>query len=443
MFTSLRIENFKAWRDTGVIRLAPLTVLFGPNSSGKTSIIQFLLMLKQTIESPDRNRVLHSGDRTTPVDLGTFRDFVFRHDVDLPLSFRLSCDLTEPLCAGRPPEPLMDIVAISLEASIERYGPKDDLRVRSMRYGMLDNNETERYNAAMELIDSLSIADKSSYRLDAYPADYDIRTVPGRDPMRPSSFYRFPSHVSNLLDDLSLHLSWQFRGMSYVGPLRGYPERLYVWSGETPDNVGHRGERVVEALLARQHLVASLVEPWMRKLGLVDSLDVKRIAPGRSEYEIMIRTPKDVSDVNLTDAGFGLSQLLPVIVQCFYNQDSTVIFEQPEIHLHPSVQAGLADLFIAAIQRTEGPQPPNQIIVESHSEHFLHRLQRRLAEEAIHPEDVAIYFVERGSHGSSIRELEVDEYGNIRNWPDGFFGDEMGDRLAMMDAEMRRKEASA
>ena len=72
MFTSLKIENFKAWRRTGELRLAPLTVLFGPNSAGKSSLTQFLLMLKQTIESSDRTRVLHPGDRSTIVQLGTF-----------------------------------------------------------------------------------------------------------------------------------------------------------------------------------------------------------------------------------------------------------------------------------------------------------------------------------------------------------------------------------
>ena len=78
MLTHLRIQNFKSWRDTGAVRLAPITVLFGNNSAGKSSIIQFLLMLKQTVESPDRRRVLHPGDEHTLVDLGTFRDLSLR-----------------------------------------------------------------------------------------------------------------------------------------------------------------------------------------------------------------------------------------------------------------------------------------------------------------------------------------------------------------------------
>jgi len=97
MLTKLRIRNFKSWHDTGDIPLAPITVLFGSNSAGKSSIIQFLLMLKQTIESPDRRRVLHPGDEHTPVDLGTFRDLVYTHNEKLSISFDLQCSLPAPL----------------------------------------------------------------------------------------------------------------------------------------------------------------------------------------------------------------------------------------------------------------------------------------------------------------------------------------------------------
>ncbi len=79
MITSLRIANFKAWKDTGEFRLAPITGFFGTNSSGKTSILQFLLMLKQTVESPDRQEVLNFGNYQEPlVSLGSFKNVVFR-----------------------------------------------------------------------------------------------------------------------------------------------------------------------------------------------------------------------------------------------------------------------------------------------------------------------------------------------------------------------------
>jgi predicted ATPase len=143
--------------------------------------------------------------------------------------------------------------------------------------------------------------------------------------------------------------------------------------------------------------------------------------------------------------GFGISQLLPVIVQCFYARPGSIlILEQPEIHLHPRVQASLADLFVEAIHaREDGRDRRLQLLVESHSEHFLRRLQRRIAEEKLSPEEVAIYFCEPGSNGSTLRELDVDPYGNIRNWPDHFFGDEIGDLAAMAEASIERQAAEA
>jgi predicted ATPase len=145
--------------------------------------------------------------------------------------------------------------------------------------------------------------------------------------------------------------------------------------------------------------------------------------------------------VNLPDVGFGVSQVLPVVVQCFYaSPHTTIILEQPEIHLHPSVQTALADLFIEAAQSREGGADRKiQVIIESHSEHFLRRLQRRLAEGVVTPDDVALYFCESGDQGAALRPLEVNLYGEIKNWPENFFGDEMGELAARMDAAADRE----
>jgi predicted ATPase len=180
-------------------------------------------------------------------------------------------------------------------------------------------------------------------------------------------------------------------------------------------------------------------------MGLIESFRVQPIAEGRKEYEVLLKTRRGSDEVNLADVGFGISQVLPVLVQCFYAPaNSILILEQPEIHLHPRVQASLADLFIETIHAREGSKNRNlQLLVESHSEHFLRRLQRRIAEEKLRPEEVAIYFCEPSTRGSKIQELEIDLFGNIRNWPEDFFGDEMGDLAAMTEAAMTRQAQGA
>jgi predicted ATPase len=275
----------------------------------------------------------------------------------------------------------------------------------------------------------------------------------------PIRFYAFPDEVgayyqnAGFTSDLALELEKQVKRLQYLGPLREYPARSYVWSGEVPEHVGWRGERAVEAMLAaasrsigpgfkkRVQPFHAVVAKWLKDLGLLQSFEVHQIAAHRKEYEVMVRAGNTKESVNLPDVGFGVSQVLPVVVQCFYaNPHTTVILEQPEIHLHPRVQSALADLFIEAIQSREGGADRSiQLVVESHSEHFLRRLQTRVAENKVKPEDVALYFCRTGSDGAVLEPLEVNIFGDIQNWPADFFGDEMGELAARMEAVARRE----
>jgi predicted ATPase len=154
-----------------------------------------------------------------------------------------------------------------------------------------------------------------------------------------------------------------------------------------------------------------------------------------------VQQAPDAPRVLLTDIGFGNSQILPVLVLCYYvPEGSTIILEQPESHLHPGVQAGLADVFIDAIQVRK-----IQILLESHSEHLPLRLQRRIAEQekGFSTADAALYFCDLQDGGSRLVPLDLDEYGNIRNWPKGFLGDAFAETAAMVRAAVRRKQQAA
>ena len=149
--------------------------------------------------------------------------------------------------------------------------------------------------------------------------------------------------------------------------------------------------------------------------------------------------PKGDPETLITEVGFGVSQILPVLVLCFYvPEGSTVILEQPDIHLHPSVQAGLADVLIDVWEKRKV-----QIILESHSEHLLRRLRLRVAEEEISEKKVGLYFCTTGDRGSALTTLQLDSFGNIANWPTGFFGDEFGEIATMSKAALRRRRSEA
>lgn len=456
MFTRLRIKNFKAWRDTGDVRLAPLTILFGTNSSGKSSLHQFLLMLKQTAESPDRRRVLQTGDGSTPVDLGGFADLIHGRNVRRALEFELAWDLEERL-------EIRDVRSksrvsgdqMSFEARIKGAGtapPK--LQVDHFRYTLGGGSKSLTLGLRRD-------AD-GGHKVTAEGLT-PVKTLGRRWPVSaPSHFYGFPDDVQNrfqnlaFVADLTLELEQQLDRIAYLGPLRERPGRLYRWSGEEPGHVGWSGERTVEALLAGQHRCFNmkprhklkplqvLVAEWLEWLGVIDDFSVKPIGVGRDEYEVRVKAPGRSQEVLLTDVGFGVSQLLPVITQCFYAPPrSTLIFEQPEIHLHPAVQAGLGDLFIDAVRARESNRARDvQVIVESHSEHLLRRLLLRIAEGTIGPDDVALYFVTPGRSGSQIVPLELDELGNVHNWPTDFFGDQTADMIKQTRAARRRQQES-
>jgi len=290
---------------------------------------------------------------------------------------------------------------------------------------------------------------------------YMAERAPGRPSSLPSPVkcYGFPEEAmayyknTGFLPGFVLEFTRLFSKLAYLGPLREYPSRSYLWTGERPVDVGWRGEQAVAALLAaraagpksgrgagrsrRYKPIEESIAEWLKKMGLISSFTLNPIAENRKDYEVRVRRSPSSAEVLITDVGFGVSQVLPVLVLCYYvPPGSIILLEQPEIHLHPSVQAALADVFIDVVKERDV-----QIIVESHSEHLLRRLQRRIAEEKLSPEDTALYFCRMEDGTSQVELLQVDLFGNITNWPNDFFGDKMGDLAAMTEAAMQRQGA--
>lgn len=455
MLRQLRIQNFKAWRDTGELDLAPLTILFGPNSSGKSSINHLLMMLKQTVRSPDRNSVLDLGDANSAVNLGSFRDLIFRHQLRHRLEFELEWQLDSPL-EIRDPKSRRRYSGdrLGFTAAIRQPERSRTPQSEGFTYALSDSESPEL--AVTVRRDSNR---PTRWRLDS--EEYDFVRTTGRawELPRPVQFYGFPNEAlvyyqnSAFLSDLEFNLEAQIGRLSYLGPLRSPPERRYTWGGSIPEDVGLQGSNAVQALLsgrqrsfnwrpkAKTVPFQAVVASWLQRMGLIAKFDVAEIAPESDLFEVLVRVTEKGEEVKLTDVGFGVSQVLPVVVQCFYAQpNSTVLIEQPELHLHPSVQASLADLFIGAIRARERSAPRRvQLIVESHSEHLLRRLLRRIAEEELSPDDVAMYVSYQSERGSTIERLEVDEFGDVMNWPPDFFGNELEDVAIQAEAGIQRR----
>lgn len=454
MLEKLSFTNFKAWKCCDV-EFGRITGLFGTNSSGKSSILQFLLMMKQTAQSSDRKVPLILGDDTTLVKLGSAVDMLHRHQglatIELDCSWRdeagfeiVNPNTEEELLASSP--------SLALRSEIVSFG--NHLLTRVIEYTV---------GKASFALHGPEEGEGDSYELTASGVGrFRFKRTKGRpwELPGPDRFYVFPDQArtyhqnASFLSDLELSFEEMLQGIYHLGPLRQPPQRDYIWSGGEPEDIGQKGENVISAILAARRrntlisrgqgysrlTVEGYVGHWLKKLGLIHSFKVEEIKRGTNIYRVNVKRTANSPPVQIIDVGFGVSQILPVLVLCYYAPEgSTLLFEQPEIHLHPSVQAGLADVFLDAIKVRKV-----QIVVESHSEHLLQRLQRRVAEEEFAATDAALYFCQQNDSGAaSLERLRMNMYGGIENWPEDFFGDGMEDLYQIHKAGMeRRKEAA-
>jgi predicted ATPase len=434
VINALQIRNFKSLADTGKLPIKPLTFLVGPNSSGKTSIIQTLLLLRQTVESRDlKNPLSINGPY---VQLGSYPDLLFMHDYKV--KFEIDIDFVPSLQTWLP-------------SSLRREGSRFDSQDR---YNQINAHVEFGYNKkTMQVFlskcqftllpqgQTLEICKTSGsgYQVhfsgsDIYAHDnkpirfkgaekfYAARILGAAGPM--TSAWRYRRGVSVLSNQLAREIESLFSRVFYIGTLRESPKRIYIATGEAPQDVGLKGELSVDVLWVqarkkstRQRLLGK-VNHWMSAFGLAADVGLDRV--GGNNYSVVFEDPNTHLQVNLADVGFGASQVLPIVIEGFYARDrAMLLIEQPEIHLHPRAQGVLGDLLID-IATYEGGKT---VLVETHSEHLLSRIRRRIAEKSIDRNIVAIYYCEPSADGTKVREISINSQGQYEQagLPEGFF----------------------
>ena len=240
----------------------------------------------------------------------------------------------------------------------------------------------------------------------------------------------------------------------HLGPLRQDPQLLYrsAPSGR-PGFVGPRGEYAVAALhrqAAREQpcplpdgsvrtvALGEAVNHWLDALGLAAAIDTSDRA--RLGLEARLTMPEVARSLGLTAVGVGVSQALPVLVMALAAPPGSVLLlEQPELHLHPAVQQRLADFLLACAASGR------QVIVETHSDHLVTRLRRRIAEDAGDElvGSVAVVLAERDTDGTRFRRLPTNRYGGFDEWPDGFFDEGALDSRELIRAGLRKRGDAA
>ncbi len=322
MLNSLKLENFKSWERLD-IQIKPITVLFGANSSGKSSIIQFLLLLKQTKDSTNIQAVLDFGDINTPVELGSYRDVVFSHEADRNIKWTITWD---------------DPKGIVFRDTIHRKSPtfiwgNVGLSVDLALDGRQVVTQAISYDIAQASFALTKREGKPGYQLSSSDEEVVkfVRTM-GRawDLPEPTKCFSFPDQAQTYFQNAQflglLENSYvaQIDRVLHLGPLRDDPRRQYSWSGSTPADVGRRGERTIEAILAatekgeRRNLkyrsptksFQEMVAWWLKELRLINSFRVEEVGKESGLFRVYVRRDRGSAETLITDVGFGVSQII-------------------------------------------------------------------------------------------------------------------------------------
>jgi predicted ATPase len=270
--------------------------------------------------------------------------------------------------------------------------------------------------------------------------------------------YRLPVDLMNASAYLSNFFS---NSVKYLGPLRDDPKPLYPLAAHAdPTDVGLRGEMTAAVLnLHRERLIRYIpsaafrkesfdpvsvprsleaaVTDWLKYLGVAET--AHSVDKGKLGHELKVSLVEGGPNHDLTHVGVGVSQVLPILVMSLLaERDTTLIFEQPELHLHPKVQTRLADFFLSIVLLGK------QCLIETHSEYLVNRLRYRAAAEGNDnrvTNNLKVYFVENTDGSSIFREVEVNEFGAILDWPEGFFDQTTQEAEDILRAAMKKRRA--
>jgi predicted ATPase len=482
----LRLENFRLFQDSGWFKLAPLTCLVGRNSSGKSSVLSSLLLLKQSLERQTMGSAVMPLALSGPYcDLGNYSDVVHGHNESSDILMSVSVSLAELSGASRlTGEPFVNL-GLPQSAPHYRYLyypymdtrlPKDGKVEARLTFSADEPFGPSLKNLEIEVseIGSARFARTTSGELRQHWRVYTTTLPPrvvglvprGFFPMimiRDSHFAKCSPKSKRRIRVFSAASQLLFRFLvqalsrsDIIGPFRTPPERRYPFGGFSASRSGPTGEQAVNLLITEALLNPNSARPlhdslsfWLNHLKLAESLDIKDIAKRLNLFEVDVTGAGQGTSANLADVGFGVSQVLPVLVQgLLMRRGGIYLVQQPEIHLHPDAQAGLADFFIYLA--TYGVIT----IIETHSEYLLLRLRRRLA-EGIKPlsaglkverdesvpmtkDDVAILLTDSDQNWSSVRRLEIGDSFQFENLPAGFMSQALDDRVALLSAVGKR-----
>lgn len=495
MLNGISCKNFKSLKNLNDIEIKPITILCGSNSCGKSSMLESILLLKQTVRNMNSaNGIVFNGDY---MHLGDFENVVFAHnlknDIEMTYSFivntsnrrvqRVLFMLFELGDIYRPLRERDDAFRCNLKVSVTISKFEKGNYIKKYRVDLSKGEKNAflelEYDQRQEINRNASFV--KNYFLTCnmapivrrpYRDRYERRIIISKDNrlkcrvnfngLFPSASTVYssvsfsgnrdryiPSDISELLDATQIALSEICQNISYLGPLREAPARRYFYD-DVVNDIGIKGENAAYLLLNEGNTRGKYQLPE----GHTENMTLQEAAQCWLEYMgiqgLKVNNDKDIyrvvlSDtntksvlVNIADVGFGISQVFPIILEGLrMPEDSTLVLEQPEIHLHPKLQMQLSDYMIAMARQDKG------FVVETHSDHIINRLVRRIVEDETGrlADMIQIYFVTPTPVGAQFQSVEIDDTRGIVNWPDGFFDQTANEQEMIVRAGLKKRKA--
>lgn len=390
MINKIYFTNYKSFKEKQCLELKPMTILIGKNSSGKSAVAKLPTLIEGSL----------SGEFDDPL-------LVKNKEVELGAEFR-------DLIYGRQPGSLeltLEDEANKLAIEVASGASETDLpKIRKWGW-----NENEL---------SFSYKDREGQYYN------DTKGEPGNVHFR--GFL-----LASGLSYPSIELKTR-----YIGPFRAMPQRSYTSNGSTRiSDIGIKGQLAYKELI-RDYLYSggqllNKVSEWYQTNFSGWGLQVNSQA--RPDYKIELARTNPKFSINIVDVGEGMTQALPLVVSALMEneQETLTILEQPELHLHPAAHGNLAELFA-----TQSKDANKKFLIETHSQNFVLRLRRMIAEERFNKDDLIIYFVDydEENNTSNLREIKVDELGRVSHWPKDVFNETLDETIAIRTAQLNKEK---
>lgn len=408
----LYVENFKGVGAGKWIDIKPITVFIGANSSGKSSCIHALACLSQTLKVPNNSTPLVLDDEFANVHLGRFIEVIHSKSYQDTISLGVKTDEFQFIEIDEEGEPKRKKGIVEAKLQFKCSQRTQDIRIESAKINVSDNEYTIKWTSKGYVATNNKTSSKYTFDLGAGFL------------LSSDSIFRRPSKsAGDFLPLLNAQaaLSSELTSTFYLGPFRESPRRKYETRGANPTEVGPRGESAI-TMLANESLTTTRrphikqVAKWLAKLGLAKNVKISRV--GKSDLVDLQLGLADGESFPIADLGYGLSQILPVLTQCSFAQPhSTLLFEQPEIHLHTKSSRELASVFIDTVKVKK-----SNVVLETHSPDLVKQFMRELKEGNLPPDQFVLYKVNRDGMETCIHEVEIDaenDFDVYENWEKG------------------------